>query len=236
MQTKQSKKPRMGVEEIIRQLRLDRVKSGPQFDIRNDADDQNKSIAMVFYLGTILTPHTAIFFPIKACISFINIRHTWVLRNLWPNQSPDLCSGHGNKEKSVRSIVCTITGRAAVTCQSYPILVRASACQTACPGLSNVFQLAMRSRDSCWVWSTEKSGFDSRQGEEIFLFSIAYRLALGPTLPPIQWVTGGYFLGKRVEGQGRVRVMAKSTILGFTLFLSMRHSDMVVRMPLLCLK
>jgi hypothetical protein len=31
-------------------------------------------------------------------------------------------------------------------------------------------------------------GFDSRQGQKIIFFSIAPRRALGPTLPPIQWV------------------------------------------------
>jgi hypothetical protein len=30
--------------------------------------------------------------------------------------------------------------------------------------------------------------FDSRQGQENFLLSTAYRPALGPTQPPIQWV------------------------------------------------
>jgi hypothetical protein len=32
------------------------------------------------------------------------------------------------------------------------------------------------------------SGFDSQQGQEIFLYSTASRLALGPTQPSIQWV------------------------------------------------
>jgi hypothetical protein len=33
-------------------------------------------------------------------------------------------------------------------------------------------------------------GFDSRQGQEISLFSTTSRLALGPTKSPIQWVPG----------------------------------------------
>jgi hypothetical protein len=33
-------------------------------------------------------------------------------------------------------------------------------------------------------------GFDPQQGQEIFLFSTAFRPALGPTHPPIQWVLG----------------------------------------------
>jgi hypothetical protein len=32
--------------------------------------------------------------------------------------------------------------------------------------------------------------FDSRQGQEIFLYSTTSRLTLEPTQPPIQWVPG----------------------------------------------
>jgi hypothetical protein len=32
--------------------------------------------------------------------------------------------------------------------------------------------------------------FDSRQGQEIFLFSVEIRSFLGPTQSPIQWVPG----------------------------------------------
>jgi hypothetical protein len=35
-------------------------------------------------------------------------------------------------------------------------------------------------------WMTKELGLDSQQEEEIFLFSMASRLALGPTQPPIQ--------------------------------------------------
>jgi hypothetical protein len=42
--------------------------------------------------------------------------------------------------------------------------------------------------------------FDSRQRQEIFLCSIAYRLALMPTQLPIQWVKGALSLDvKRPE-------------------------------------
>jgi hypothetical protein len=34
----------------------------------------------------------------------------------------------------------------------------------------------------------KESGFDSMNGQEIFLFSSASGLALGPTKPPVQWV------------------------------------------------
>jgi hypothetical protein len=37
---------------------------------------------------------------------------------------------------------------------------------------------------------SEQSGFDSRRGLWIFLFATASRPALGPTQPPIQWVSG----------------------------------------------
>jgi hypothetical protein len=39
-------------------------------------------------------------------------------------------------------------------------------------------------------WTTEESGFDSRQWQEIFLYATASRRALGPTQPPIQWAPG----------------------------------------------
>jgi hypothetical protein len=38
-------------------------------------------------------------------------------------------------------------------------------------------------------------GFDSRRGLEIFLLTTASRTALGPTQPPIQWVSGALSLG-----------------------------------------
>jgi hypothetical protein len=46
-----------------------------------------------------------------------------------------------------------------------------------------------------------RPGFNSRQGQEIFLFSTAPRPALGPTQPPIQWVPGAFSPG--VKWQGR---------------------------------
>jgi hypothetical protein len=36
----------------------------------------------------------------------------------------------------------------------------------------------------------ERPEFDSRQGQQIFLFSIASKEALGPNQPPIKWVPG----------------------------------------------
>jgi hypothetical protein len=37
--------------------------------------------------------------------------------------------------------------------------------------------------------------FESRQGEEVFLFTTAYRPALEPTQPHIQWVPEALSLG-----------------------------------------
>jgi hypothetical protein len=46
-----------------------------------------------------------------------------------------------------------------------------------------------------------RQGFDSRQGQEIFLFSTASRPALGPTQPPTQWVAGALSLGVKRPGR-----------------------------------
>jgi hypothetical protein len=53
---------------------------------------------------------------------------------------------------------------------------------------------ALRRRDSSVGIVTRlragRSGFDFRQGLGILLFSTAFRPALEPTQPPIQWVPG----------------------------------------------
>jgi hypothetical protein len=43
-------------------------------------------------------------------------------------------------------------------------------------------------------------GFDSRWGPGIFLLTSASRPALGPTQPPIQWVSGALSLGSKAAG------------------------------------
>jgi hypothetical protein len=44
-------------------------------------------------------------------------------------------------------------------------------------------------------WRAREPQFNSQQGQEIFLFSTASRLALKPTQHPIQWVLGELSLG-----------------------------------------
>jgi hypothetical protein len=43
--------------------------------------------------------------------------------------------------------------------------------------------------------------FDSRRGLGIFLFSTVYRPALGPTHPPIEWVTAALYVGLKRQGR-----------------------------------
>jgi hypothetical protein len=44
-------------------------------------------------------------------------------------------------------------------------------------------------------WTTRWSRFDPRQRQEIFPLASVSRPALGPTQPPVQWVSGCSFLG-----------------------------------------
>jgi hypothetical protein len=45
-----------------------------------------------------------------------------------------------------------------------------------------------------------RTGFDSQQGQEIFLYSAASHLALGPTQLPLQWVPGALSSGVKRPG------------------------------------
>jgi hypothetical protein len=59
-----------------------------------------------------------------------------------------------------------------------------------------MMMMMMKNRDSLAAgWKIGFLGFDSRGGLGIFLFTIAFRTALGPTQPPIQWVLGALSLG-----------------------------------------
>jgi hypothetical protein len=48
-------------------------------------------------------------------------------------------------------------------------------------------------------WFTGLTGFDSRQGQEIFLFPTASRPVLGPTQTPIQWAPGTLSTGVKLS-------------------------------------
>jgi hypothetical protein len=59
-------------------------------------------------------------------------------------------------------------------------------------GLSD--ELGYLSRYSNRLWAG-RPVFDSRQGQEICLFSTVSGLSLGPTQPPVQWTPGALPLG-----------------------------------------
>jgi hypothetical protein len=46
-----------------------------------------------------------------------------------------------------------------------------------------------------------KTGFDSRQGQEIFLYPAQFLPAPGPTHPPIKWIAGPVFPGVKRSGR-----------------------------------
>jgi hypothetical protein len=62
----------------------------------------------------------------------------------------------------------------------------------------------LRSQDSSASIATRlragQPGFNSQQGQEIFLFSVVSRPTLGPIQPPIQWVPGVLSLGVKWQG------------------------------------
>jgi hypothetical protein len=67
-------------------------------------------------------------------------------------------------------------------------------------------------------WSTQELGIDFRQRQEIFIFSINFWTAPGPTQALIQWVSGTVSLGKdsrRVQLTIRLPLLLKSSPLVF---------------------
>jgi hypothetical protein len=50
-------------------------------------------------------------------------------------------------------------------------------------------------------WTIRFLGFDSRRGPGIFLFTTAFRTALGPAQFPIQWIIGAPSLGIKRPGR-----------------------------------
>jgi hypothetical protein len=61
----------------------------------------------------------------------------------------------------------------------------------------------LRNKLSSWAtgWTIGVLGFDSQREVGIFLFTTASRTALGPTQPPIQWVSGALSLGVKRPGR-----------------------------------
>jgi len=55
--------------------------------------------------------------------------------------------------------------------------------------VTHVWELRQCSQDSDYCYRLNNLWFKSQQGRERFLFSMC-GLALGPTQPPIQWITG----------------------------------------------
>jgi hypothetical protein len=67
--------------------------------------------------------------------------------------------------------------------------------------LSNSFPYDTYTCISCIPWTIGVLGFDSRRRLRILLFTTAFKTALGPTRPPIQWVTGSLSLGIKRPGR-----------------------------------
>jgi hypothetical protein len=68
--------------------------------------------------------------------------------------------------------------------------------------VSSIFRIEMCRFRKClgYLWAPWL-GFDSQQGQEIFIYYIASSTALGPTQPPIHWVQGALYLGVKQPGQ-----------------------------------
>jgi hypothetical protein len=50
-------------------------------------------------------------------------------------------------------------------------------------------------------WTAEESGFDCREGQDIFLLSIISRSSLGLTQPPVQWLPISLSPGLKRQGR-----------------------------------
>jgi hypothetical protein len=80
-----------------------------------------------------------------------------------------------------------------------------------------------------WItgWTTKEQGFDSWEKQEIFRFSIAFRPALEPTQPPIQYVPGGY-TGWSVKLATHLQVVPRLRMVEGYLHYSIHHQDIVL--------
>jgi hypothetical protein len=69
--------------------------------------------------------------------------------------------------------------------------------------------------------------FDSRQGQEIFLYSTMFRPALGPTQPPIQWLPG--FLSPGVKLTTNLHLVLRSRMVELYLHSPIRLHSIVLK-------
>jgi hypothetical protein len=146
----------------------------------------------------------------------ISLYHTFYLYILFPSpllKWNSLCLFYSNYLKG--HIKCTtvniktahrIRGR---YCGNYRVSVFLCDLCTQCPKRGGgvhvyrsffyIFPLINRSRES-WVGiASGRPGFDSRQGQDIFIYA-ASRPAMRPTEPPIQWVRRSSFLWAKAAG------------------------------------
>jgi hypothetical protein len=67
-------------------------------------------------------------------------------------------------------------------------------------------------------YDLDDRGFESRLGLGIFLFTTAFRPALVPTQPPIQWVAGALSLGvKRAGREADISPLSSAEVKEFVL-------------------
>jgi len=74
--------------------------------------------------------------------------------------------------------------------------------------------------------------FESSQGQEIFSFSETFRLTLGPTQPPVQWVLGAKWQSVKVTIRihllPRLRMNGAITQLSLSAFMAWTEKNSAV--------
>jgi hypothetical protein len=77
----------------------------------------------------------------------------------------------------------------------------------------------------------ERPGFDSRQEQKVFFFSIAIKLTLGPTQTTIKWVPGAISLGVNrpvLKMPAHIRLVPRSRIVELYLHALIRFYGMML--------